>query len=93
MQSQNQTKNTLVYVDVREDSEWDAGHIKGAIHVPLGEIQAGNFEKIPKNTNVALYCRSGRRADIALEILKKAGYKNIQNLGGMRDIKNVEIVR
>ncbi|MBS9784401.1 rhodanese-like domain-containing protein, partial [Candidatus Gracilibacteria bacterium] len=73
--------------------EWDLGHIKGAIHIPLGDIMEGNYSQISKNTPVGLYCRSGRRADIALEALKKAGYTNIVNLGGITDIKNIEIVK
>lgn len=76
IQSQSQT----LYVDVREPSEWQAGHIDGAILVPLGEIESGDFRKIPKDTPVKLYCRSGRRSGIAYDILTKAGYTNISNV-------------
>lgn len=92
-ESQNQQKQKLLYLDVRENFEWNAGHIKDAIHIPLGEIEAGNFEKVPKNTPVWVYCRSGRRSGIALEILKKAGYTNIINLGGIQEIQGQAIVR
>ncbi|PID84504.1 hypothetical protein CSB09_00580 [Candidatus Gracilibacteria bacterium] len=92
-ESQNQQKQKLLYLDVRENFEWNAGHIKDAIHIPLGEIEAGNFEKVPKNTPVGVYCRSGRRSGIALEILKKAGYTNIINLGGIQEIQGQAIVR
>jgi rhodanese-related sulfurtransferase len=61
-----------IYVDVREDDEWAAGHVDGALHVKLGDIQAGKFDAIPKDVPVALYCRSGRRSGIAYDILTKA---------------------
>lgn len=77
LQSQSQSKT--LYVDVREPSEWQVGHIDGAILVPLGEIEAGNFSQIPKDTPVSLYCRSGRRSGIAYDILTRAGYTNISN--------------
>jgi rhodanese-related sulfurtransferase len=44
------SKQTLLYVDVREDEEWAAGHIEWAKHVKLGDIEAGNFSAIPKDT-------------------------------------------
>lgn len=87
------TIKKLIYIDVREKDEWDLGHIKWAIHIPLWDIMEGNYSQISKNTPVWLYCRSWRRADIALEALKKAWYTNIVNLGGITDIKNIEIVK
>ncbi|MFZ2256430.1 MAG: rhodanese-like domain-containing protein [Patescibacteria group bacterium] len=45
----------------------------------LADIEAGRLDKIPKDTPVALYCRSGRRSSIAYDILTKAGYTNITN--------------
>ncbi|GAB0174384.1 MAG: hypothetical protein HHAS10_02630 [Candidatus Altimarinota bacterium] len=91
--SETQGKESVLYVDVREDSEWTAGHIEGAMHVKLGDIEAGNFSIIPKNTPVNLYCRSGRRSAIAYNILKNAGYTNIRDVGGMDSIQNVKIVQ
>lgn len=66
------TQSETLYVDVREPSEWQAGHIEGATLVPLGQIEAGDYSKIPKDTPVSLYCRSGRRSGIAYDILTKA---------------------
>jgi phage shock protein E len=88
-----QTRSTALYVDVREPSEWQAGHIEWAILVPLADIEAGRLDKIPKDTPVALYCRSGRRSGIAYDILKKAGYTNISNVWGMDQVPWVQIVR
>ena len=89
----NQAQSHLLYVDVREDDEWQAGHIDWAIHVKLGDIEAGRLDKIPKDTPVALYCRSGRRSGIAYDILKKAGYTNITNVWGIDQVPWVQIVK
>lgn len=86
-------KQKLLYVDVREDDEWTAGHIEWAMHVKLGEIETGRFEQIPKDTPVALYCRSGRRSGIAYDILTKAWYTNITNVWGMEQVRGVTIIR
>lgn len=67
-----QLQSETLYVDVRELSEWQAGHIDGAILIPLGEIESGDLSKIPKDTPVKLYCRSGRRSGIAYDILTRA---------------------
>lgn len=71
-QATNQQTSQVLYVDVREPDEWAAGHIEGAIHVPLGQIEAGTYDQISKDIPVKLYCQSGRRSGIALDILKKA---------------------
>lgn len=86
------TSKTL-YVDVREDDEWTAGHIEWAMHVKLGEIEAGKFDQIPKDTPVSLYCRSGRRSGIAYRILKNAGYTHITDVWAMEQLQGVTIVR
>lgn len=88
-----QTQSTALYVDVREPSEWQAGHIEWAILVPLSEIEAGKYDKIPKNTPVNLYCRSGRRSGIAYDILTKAGYTNVSNVWGMDQVPWVQIIK
>jgi len=86
-------REEVLYVDVREDDEWKAGHIEWALHVKLGDIEAGKFDQIPKDTPVSLYCRSGRRSGIAYDILTKAGYINVKNVWGMDGIASVKIVR
>jgi len=71
-------------VDVREQSEYDAGHIENAILVPLSEIQQGNFEPLDDmSQTILIYCRSGSRAATASQILADAGYENIYDFGGI----------
>ncbi len=73
-----------VLVDVRTQDEYDAGHIDGAILVPLDELDSLIDEKIEsKDQKIILYCRSGRRSSIAAELLVDRGYTAIYDLGAM----------
>lgn len=90
--SQNNYSDSL-YVDVRENDERAAGHVSGAIHLPLWTIQAGQTSNLPKDQPLIVYCRSGRRSALALTELKSQGFTNIIDGGGMNDLKNVQIVQ
>jgi len=64
-----------VLIDVREQGEWDAGHLKAAQLVPLTKLRAGVMEKtLPKDKFIYCHCRSGGRVLIATSILKPLGY-------------------
>jgi rhodanese-related sulfurtransferase len=70
-------------LDVREQSEWDADHIKGTKLISLGSLPK-KLDKVPKDQMVIIICRSGHRAGMAAKILKRAGYQNYKVLeGGM----------
>ena len=76
----------FVLLDVREQDEFDAGHIPGAILIPYNEIENKAEEMLPdKDKQVLVYCRSGRRSKIAAESLAKLGYSNIKEFGGIID--------
>ena len=76
-------ENKAVIVDVRENNEWQAGHIAGAIHIPLGQIEARKMElEAYKNSALIMQCRSGVRSATAATILKKAGFANVYNMEG-----------
>ena len=75
-----------IILDVREQDEFDAGHIPGAILLPYTEIENKAEEMIPdKDKQILVYCRSGRRSKIAAEALVKLGYTNIKEFGGIID--------
>ncbi len=75
-----------VLLDVREQDEFDAGHIPGAILIPYTEIENKAEEMLPdKDKQILVYCRSGRRSKIAAESLAKLGYTNIKEFGGIID--------
>ena len=75
-----------IILDVREQSEFDEGHISGAILIPYTEIENKAEQIIPdKNAQILVYCRSGRRSKIASESLAKLGYTNVKEFGGIID--------
>jgi phage shock protein E len=80
--------NNAVLLDVRQADEFNAGHIKGAVLVPHDMIAEKIGAVVPdKNTPVYIYCRSGRRSAIAVKAMKKLGYTNLTDLGGMEEAK------
>lgn len=76
-------KGYYTLLDVREKSEWDAGHIEGAKHIPLGSLNADTTKDIPKDKPVYIYCRSGRRAESAEAMMKVLGFSQAKNIGGV----------
>lgn len=72
-----------VVLDVREDSEYQSGHIVDSVHIPMGALasRVNELEKY-KNKNVILGCRSGSRSGKACSILKKHGFEKVHNLRG-----------
>lgn len=74
----------LKIVDVREPEEFAAGHIPGAVNLPLGRIRFTANKELSPEDEIVLVCRSGRRSVTAARILKKMGYRKLYNLtGGM----------
>ncbi len=77
-----------IILDVREQNEFDEGHIPDAILIPYTEIENKAEDMLPdKNAQILVYCRSGRRSKIAAEGLIKLGYTNIKEFGGIIDWK------
>lgn len=76
-------QNEFQLVDVREPAEWAAGHIEGAIHIPMGQLGQRRDELADDRTIVAV-CRSGNRSGQVVAALRDAGY-DAENLdGGMK---------
>ena len=75
-----------ILLDVREQNEYDEGHIKGAVLIPYTEIEdRAESELLNKNEQILVYCRSGRRSKIAAESLVRLGYTNVKEFGGIID--------
>ncbi|WP_299080173.1 rhodanese-like domain-containing protein [uncultured Paraglaciecola sp.] len=73
----------LIIVDVRTAEEFQQGHVPNAINVPLSDImQDTAILKSSKGKPIVLYCRSGKRAGKAANLLQKDGYQNIRHLEG-----------
>jgi len=76
----------LVLVDVREDREFDADHLPGAVHLGKGIIERDVEDKYPDlQTELILYCGGGFRSALSADNLQKMGYSNIISMdGGIR---------
>jgi len=76
-------------VDVREQDEWDEGHIPGAIHIPRGNLESRIERAAPDTTKpVLLYCSVGNRSAFAAKTLEEMGYEDVVSLaGGFTDWK------
>ena len=70
-------------IDVREESEWEAGHARGAQHLGKGVIERDIEERVPdKKTELILYCGGGFRSALAADNLQKMGYTNVRSMAG-----------
>ena len=73
----------FLLIDVREDSEWAAGHAAGATHLGKGVIERDIESKVPqKDAKIVLYCGGGSRSALAADALMKMGYSNVFSLAG-----------
>lgn len=79
----NSPQNSIVLLDVRTEAEYNAGHVAGAINISHDTIEE-NLALLAqhKNSNIVIYCRSGRRTAIAIDVLAKNGFSNLQHLTG-----------
>jgi rhodanese-related sulfurtransferase len=71
-------------LDVRENSEWNAGHVPGAVHIPAAQVAAQAARRLPKGKQVVVACRSGSRASGATRTLVAQGIDAVNLRGGMR---------
>ncbi len=76
----------FLLVDVREESEWNAGRLPGAIHVGKGIIERDAAARMPRNdAHIVLYCGGGFRSALAADNLQRMGYTNVSSMdGGIR---------
>ena len=80
------SESGYIIIDARTQSEYDEGHIPGAILIPEYELADRAEKELPdKNQLILVYCRSGRRSKIAAEELVKLGYTNVKEFGGIID--------
>jgi phage shock protein E len=79
------TKNETFYVDVRTTAEFAQGSVKGAINIPLDQIE-NQLAKFKDKKNIVVFCRSGNRSSQAKVILEQNGFTNIKNGGSWEDV-------
>lgn len=74
---------STLLIDVREESEWAAGHIAGAMYLGKGIIERDIEKKVPnKDQEIILYCGGGFRSALAADNLQKMGYTNVYSMDG-----------
>lgn len=78
--------NNATIVDVRTPEEFKEQHYPGAVNIPLDKVQQriNDFKKM--QTPIVMYCRSGGRSGMAVNILKQSGLSNVINAGGLADL-------
>jgi hydroxyacylglutathione hydrolase len=69
-------------IDVRNDSEFEIGHIDGAVHHFLGRMAQGEMPALPRDEEIVITCASGYRSTVAASLLLAHGYQHLRNLGG-----------
>jgi rhodanese-related sulfurtransferase len=72
-----------VILDVREADEWQAGHVAGAVHIPMGEL-GGRLDELPTDAPIITVCRSGRRSGQVAKALAKQGFDATNLDGGLQ---------
>lgn len=80
-------KATGLWIDVRSADEHQAGHLANAVNIPHHHIAQQIATIAPnKDTPIHVYCRSGRRSELALQTLQSLGYTNVTNRGAYKDL-------
>jgi rhodanese-related sulfurtransferase len=88
----------MMVIDVRRETEFADGHIRGAVNIPVNElVDPGTMAIIEDNHNVYIHCAGGYRSIIASSLLKKQGIHNIHNVSGgwaaIKEQPDIEIVK
>jgi rhodanese-related sulfurtransferase len=84
------SKEPHVLIDIREESEWGAGHVKGAMYLGKGIIEREIETKVPrKDSKLVLYCGGGFRSALSADSLRQMGYTDAISLdGGWRALQS-----
>lgn len=92
-EAQAMMTDTAITLDVRTQSEYDEGHIAGAILLPDTEVAARAEELLSdKNQTILIYCRSGRRSANSAQVLVDMGFAKVYDFGGIIDFPG-EVVK
>lgn len=69
-----------VFLDVREPYEWEAGHVEGSVHIPIGQIQR-RLDELERDRPIVVVCQIGQRSALVADFLRSQGY-DAHNLEG-----------
>jgi rhodanese-related sulfurtransferase len=77
-------RDEALVLDVREQEEWDVGHIPGALFIPMGQV-ADRLDELPADRRILAVCRVGGRSGVVAEALRRHGYRVANVEGGMQE--------
>ena len=81
LEHQSRHPDHLFVLDVRTPQEYAEGHVPGAVNVPHDQL-ASRLAEVPKDKDVVIYCKSGRRSALAADVLAANGYSRLSHLEG-----------
>lgn len=82
-------QQTALFIDAREQQEYEVSHLRNAIHVGYDSLDLSNLTDVPKNQTIIVYCSVGYRSEKVSEQLKEQGFEDVSNLyGGIFEWKN-----
>jgi phage shock protein E len=77
----------VLYVDVRTPEEFASGHVAGAVNIPHDQMEARWRELAAhQGDSVVVYCRTGRRSGLAIDVLRSRGFDRLENGGGFEQL-------
>ena len=77
-----ESDDSPLFLDVREQDEWDQGIIPGALHIPRGSLESRVESRVDRDRAIVVYCSVGHRSAFAAKTLEELGYDNVLNLAG-----------
>jgi hydroxyacylglutathione hydrolase len=86
-------RDDVLLLDVREDDEWEEGHVAGSLHIPYHDLIDGVPERLKNGREIAVACSAGNRSSIAASLLRKSGLDNVVHVaeGGVQDLPGAGI--
>ncbi len=83
-------EDPITLLDVRLPYEYEKGHLKGSINIPLSQLERAKTKIGDKDQKLFVYCRTGARSAQACAILMKMGFSNPVNIGGIEEVDQTE---
>lgn len=72
----------VVYLDVREQNEWNLGRLPRATFIPRGVLETTIEQRVPRDTKVVVYCAGGNRSALAADTMQQMGYHDVASMAG-----------
>ncbi len=72
----------VVYLDVREQNEWNLGRLPRATFLPRGTLETTIEQRVPRDATIVVYCASGNRSALAADTLQQMGYRDVASMAG-----------